>query len=412
MRKCIGIDKSMNKKIVISIALLLLISCAALVLASNRTEESLEFPLSSLSQYKVNDSVNEYIITGIIDLNGKMLSLSPNITLRFNGGAIINGTLKGDSTILIVNTFPAFDKIAIEGSWKIDTISTDLFKATDELTANNITNLTSDKQRNHINIDSDMIVPVKLWSSSFIIKSHTCVTLNADIYTLSTEHQGGYCIQVDGCDITIDGNNHYLFGTLADPRQKECYQWLHGLNIADKSSDVVIENLNSWYFCGDGFYNSGSNITFNNVNAKFNGRQGLSITNGSNIRVLNSSFTYTGYYRICTCKGPGAGIDIEPNKNDHVKNILIQNCIMTNNYRYKRGYTNDLEIVSCENVDVKITECEIGGIYLGSCSGIAIDNNKCIYSIYGFNTDISNISFKNSGEPILTSNIVPLIKIK
>jgi len=412
MRRCTGIDESMNKKIVISIALLSLISCAALVLASTKAEESPVFPLSSLSQYKVSNNVNEYIIDGTVDLQGKRLSLPQNTTLRFTGGTIINGTLKGDSTVLIANTFPIFDKIAIEGSWKIDSISTDLFKTTDELTAINITNLSSDKQLNHIDINSDIVVPIRPWSSNLIIKSHTHLTLNADIYTLPTEHQGGYCIHVDGCDITVDGNNHYLFGTLADPRQKECYEWLYGLNITEKSSNVLIENLSSWYFCGDGFYNAGSNITFNNVNAKFNGRQGLSITNGSNIRVLNSSFTYTGFYRICKSKGPGAGIDIEPNKDESVKNIDIDNCIITKNYRYMDGYVNDLEIYNADNCNVTISKCRLNGIYMGESSKITINDCIGLQTVFGVDNNVSNITMNSCGHPALSKKLQGLIKVQ
>ena len=40
-------------------------------------------------------------IRNVIDLEGKQINLPPNLTLNFAGGKIINGTLRGDNTLLI-----------------------------------------------------------------------------------------------------------------------------------------------------------------------------------------------------------------------------------------------------------------------------------------------------------------------
>ena len=75
-----------------------------------------------------------------------------------------------------------------------------------------------------------------------------------------------------------------------------------------------------------------------------NGRQGLSITNCSYIRVYDSEFSYSkGTSREC-------GIDIEPDEGGSCTNVVIQNCRMNNNAKYgvniwKR--TTNVTIQSC-----------------------------------------------------------------
>ena len=271
-----------------------------------------------------NYGYTEYYLTTEIDLNNDTLCLPKNAKILIRGGLFKNGTLEGDNTDLIVKTLPAFDNIRVEGTWIISNISTDMFEKVDQWTLANISNLSSDKYLNTIEINEDCISSIKPKGSFFLIKSNTKVILNADLYTLPTDASVGYCIGVSGENISIEGNNHTIYGTIASRNQEICREWLHGLNIDRKSRNIEIKNLNSQFFCGDGFYNAGSNVKLKNIHAKFNGRQGLSITNGVDILIENSSFSYTGFFRMFE-RGPGAGIDIEPNKGDSVDNILSSN---------------------------------------------------------------------------------------
>jgi len=370
-----------------------------------------------LSEFRVKDKDKNrrYIINKEIDLETKNLELSPKVILIFEKGLIRNGSITGDSTQILAGKDPIFDNIKLEGSWKLSEISTDMFLTIDDEIAANISTLSSDKQYNKIIINQDLKIPIKPWDSYFVIKSNTDLILNADLFTLPTRLKGGYCINVKGTNVTIEGNNHFLFGTLPSPYQQECFEWLHGLNIDSGTLNVKVENLNSWLFCGDGFYNSGSNVTFNNVNAKFNGRQGMSITNGRNIIVKNSSFTHTGYYRICTSNGPGAGIDIEPNEGDTVNNIKIDNCSIINNYRNKYGFVNDLEFFNAKKADVTVTNSDIGGLSFGKCSHIRFNNCPNIKTVVGINEDIHSICVYYSIMPLLSKSAqgrIELIKQK
>lgn len=116
--------------------------------------------------------------------------------------------------------------------------------------------------------------------------------------------------------ITIDHNNVYIRGpgaeVLSDPRFYQGGEYRHGVFIIG-ATDVVIDGLQSSGNSGDGFY-IGSNhqgkpaldVTLENCSAVHNRRNGLSITAGVNVNVLNCSFSYT------RGTSPQFGIDIEP----------------------------------------------------------------------------------------------------
>lgn len=369
------------------------------IYALSRSDHS-SAPFDDLTHCLVKSSADStiYLFDKDIDLNGKTIRLPSNTVLNFRNGHLKNGHIIGDSTEIIYVKGPIFDSIVIGGSWKIKEISTDLFTRTDTNTAANITALSSDSQFNRIVINHELKVPIKKWSSNLTIKSNTLVELNADLFTLPTAHKGGYCINIVGHDVKVNGNGHFLFGTIASSDQKECPQWLHGLNIDTESRNVSINDLNSWLFCGDGFYNAGSDVTLDRVNAKFNGRQGLSITYGSNIKVLNSSFTYTGFYRINNSGGPCAGIDIEPNGDEKVNNVLIEGCTLLHNI-IRKGYINDLDIYNSYDTDLKVIDCSIEGIRMGSCSGILIEKCRDVKTIVGTDRNLSDYRFIDLGNP-------------
>ncbi len=391
--------KKISNSIVITICCIILVFvfCAIPLLSSVKSNVIAFNTLFDEYKTKVN---NRYVIDDTINLNGADVFIPSGICLEFKKGIIRNGTLRGDSTIILSSTNQAiFADIILEGSWKLENISTNLFEKTDINTLANISCLSSEKHFNRITIDSNCVAPIKPWSSWFIIKSNTALILNADIYTLPTKYKGGYCMMIDGENITIDGNGHYLFGCLSSPYQKECSEWLHGLSINKSSSQVKVFRLNSWYFCGDGFYSQGSDVLISNVNAKFNGRQGLSITNGKNIVIKDSYFSKTGYYKIASGGGPGAGIDIEPNKGDSVNNIFIKDCRMADNFQYMDGQINDLEIYGTSNAKIEISNCYFSGLYLGDCSNVRIDNCTELKTIYYINKRVDNIKLYKSSHP-------------
>jgi hypothetical protein len=106
---------------------------------------------------------------------------------------------------------------------------------------------------------------------------------------------------------------------LAERRDYTTGEQRHGVFIFD-ASNVSIEGLESSAHGGDGFYVGGAsqNVTLTGVLADNNRRQGLSITNGTDVYVFDSEFNNT--------RGtpPEAGIDVEPDgPSDLIRGIVL-----------------------------------------------------------------------------------------
>lgn len=173
------------------------------------------------------------------------------------------------------------------------------------------------------------------------------------------------------------------------------------ITIGDADFEVIHLNLGEWGHCvacygandfkiiggeissawGDGIYiGSGSkNGLIENVKCDGNRRQGLSIVSAQNIKVINSTFNNT----MGTL--PEAGIDIEPNDFDTVKNILISNCTTNGNYSYGLLMTtfdntslvqdivvNNLE--SCNNLGLGI-QIETSPPFRDSLRNVSVNNS-------------------------------------
>jgi hypothetical protein len=116
--------------------------------------------------------------------------------------------------------------------------------------------------------------------------------------------------------INILADNVYISGrgakVLSNRNSYQGGEQRHGVFIFG-ASNVVIEGLDSSGSSGDGFYIGGprgkpaQHVVLEDCSAGYNRRQGLSITSGRDINVVNCVFSHT--------KGtaPQFGVDIEPN---------------------------------------------------------------------------------------------------
>lgn len=118
---------------------------------------------------------------------------------------------------------------------------------------------------------------------------------------------------------TIEGERGAHTGTTGE--------WGHGL-VVSSSQNVAVDGVTSKECWGDGFYVGGAssaNVTFCNVVADHNRRQGMSVTNVDGLIVRDSRFENT------VGTEPESGLDVEPNKGETVNNALIAGCTFTNN---------------------------------------------------------------------------------
>ena len=115
-------------------------------------------------------------------------------------------------------------------------------------------------------------------------------------------------------------------------------EWGYGVAIK-YASNITLENLICKECWGDGINlnNNGStatisqNIYITNCICESNRRQGMSVENGENIYVTNSSFNKTGDNNIKT--NPASGVDVEPGDTGNVVNNIIFNyCNFNENY--------------------------------------------------------------------------------
>lgn len=373
------------------------------------------FSLNAISQGANSfdlDYVNgELFVNKKINLQGKKIFIPEGGVLKFSRkGQFLNGTLVGNKSQIKGNINSIFGNIRIEGTWNVHNLSTKMFEKTDVYTLENLSNLSSNEIFNNIYVEDDCIVPIPHFTSVFKIKSNTNVFLLADIRSLATKFKGGYALEIIGDNVLIDGNNHSIVGTIKIDKNNN-QEWQHGIYIGRNSKNVQIRNVKLREFWGDGIYVMGENIVISNLESSFNGRQGLSLTHGKNIKILNSEFHHTGYIEICSCKGPGAGIDIEPNKGDTVYNIYIENCKLHDNYKYMKQYVNDFQVYNAKNSKIHVRSSEIGGIYLGTSDKIIFENCKIEDTVFGIDTKVKDVVIKKCTLTNISENINDSIEL-
>ena len=113
-----------------------------------------------------------------------------------------------------------------------------------------------------------------------------------------------------------------------------------GLHLLDNTGSVHIENVHSHHHCWDGMLfrqlTSASpvsdplkTIRIIEFRATHNGRQGMSLTGGINVILLRCSFAASG--RSAIRSAPAAGLDIEPEGGQIVRNVRCSDCVFEDN---------------------------------------------------------------------------------
>jgi hypothetical protein len=130
-------------------------------------------------------------------------------------------------------------------------------------------------------------------------------------------------IESDDCglsNLTLDGN--------AESQSIDQKNQRHGIFVV-RANRLLVENVTSQNFTGDGFYigTNVSQVTFSNVLATLNKRDGIALANNGNIsdiKIINSTFINNAAQQI----------DSEPEKSNvpnlspQVNNVTISGCII------------------------------------------------------------------------------------
>ena len=181
--------------------------------------------------------------------------------------------------------------------------------------------------------------------SKMILKMESGAILKAKTSSLARH----YILYVNGkSDVEIVG------GQLVGDRDTHRYstsgthEWGHGIQILG-SSRVTVRDLRVSKCTGDGVCIGGrsNDVFIANIISTNNRRQGLSITNCTQIRVYDSEFSYS--------KGtsPECGIDIEPDEGYSCSDVIIDNCRLNNNAKYGFNIWNRTSNVTLRNSTIE-----------------------------------------------------------
>ena len=270
--------------------------------------------------------------------------------------------------------------VRIKGKWNVPYITTKLF---DDLSYDNslrdVIALTNPSVKNTVTIeDGNYKLSVRdSDATALLISDNTNLIINGNLTLLPNSLSKYVIMRIKGNNVKISGK-----GSLVGDRQKHLGikgEWGFGINVT-QSKNVSITGLTIRDCWGDCIYigKKSENITINNVNLRNARRQGISIISGNKIRIKNSV--------ICDIAGiaPEFAIDIEPNKNDTVKDVVIDNvkikdcraglCIAASSKKHACISKVIVKNSTIQGVTAKIP------IYIGGAQNVVIKNNKIWHS--------------------------------
>lgn len=296
--------------------------------------------MNYLTQSMISKENTIYIIQYDYNLNGQTITIPSGCVLKFEGGSISNGSIKGTDTNIIAPQIRIFNTILLSGTWKVRDIFDDWFDFNATTNFDNINNFYNISILQSDDLENNVILKGNYYSSLkdgivLSLSSNTNLVLNGSISLLPNNLSSYSIIKgVDKENIKISGGGR-LIGDLQN-HLGDTGEWGFGISFTGCKT-VSITNIDSSYMWGDGLYIGASddtkeetlsqNIQVNNCKFEYNRRQGISITGAVDVFVNNCYFFNTG--RI-NGTSPKAGLDIEPS-GLYNSNVTISNCIADSN---------------------------------------------------------------------------------
>lgn len=342
---------------------------------------------------QINDKI--IIASGIIDLHGATKCLPKNYTLIVKNGIIKNGTLIGNQTKLQCSG-KIFDNVHIKGIWNIPHISTSMFvDLSYENALKDVLALANSKMRNTITIEKGnyKVKANKNKDACLTLCGNTELILNGVIQIIPNEYPRYDIIRANGRDISIRGNGmivgdkHTHLGSTGE--------WGMGIRFHE-AMNASVSGLTIKDCWGDCIYVGGNskNVLIEKCILDHGRRQGISVTKADGVSIKKC--------RISNVSGtnPQYAIDLEPNANDTVKNILIENVEVVD---CEGGF---LATIGKKNVEKK----NIGKVQIKNCNVSALSNYPIrMTSCESLSVEDCIISVKNEKSAIYTKNICSVI---
>ena len=309
--------------------------------------------INYLTQTMVGKENVIYHIQYDYNLNGQTIIIPEGCVLLFEGGSIANGTITGQDTKILGSTLNIFTSIVIEGTWNVPTISTSMFSSlSEDNDLRKVIALSNSRIQNTIIIE-DGIYNIDIETNQgtgITLNSNTHLILNGNIQLKSNNFTNYSIINIVNCSNVIVSGSGSIIGD-RETHIDTGGEWGIGINILD-SVNVEITGIDVSNCWGDSIYignPSTSRININKCHLSKSRRQGISITEGDTIVVDSCTITDI----IGT--DPQSAIDIEPNANGNITNVIVKN--------------------------VKVSACHIGIMAYARAAG-AIINNISFYNCY------------------------------
>lgn len=382
--------------LVVSLISLFLCSCG--YGKANVKAEPLPIAVDTISYRFLGHLKNGVIvIRDTVDLGNKICCIPEKVKLQFKGGVIQNGTVVGNMTRL-ESPKACFNRVRIKGSWDVPYITSKLF-----------CDLTYDNALKDVVALSDSLVNNKIYigEGNYQVTAYnnreTCLSIYSNseviidgVITLTPNgHRSYNIIEVVGKNVTIKGK-----GTIIGDKEThtgDSGEWGMGINILD-SENVFVSGLNIKSCWGDCVY-IGSNskkVKVSDCKLDNGRRQGVSITSGDDIMIKNCTITNING------TSPEYAIDIAPNKNETVGNVVIDGCKIFN---CRGGITTSGRAEGARLESVILDNCDISYITFHAPLQFRKTNkvyiNKCIINI---EKTKSVFRFQGVGQALVNNN--------
>jgi hypothetical protein len=342
-----------------------------------------------------------YEIRDAFDLGGSStpFTIKEGCVLKFEGGKLSNGIIKGNNSVVESNTSVVFHDCIIQGSWNIPVVCQGWFNFSGEEGFDNSANFKNMLAMTSANMHNDVFFNGGRWCTNTAelavmeVKSNTSLFMGDCTIVVNphaSNHKNVILIQ-DASQVDIHGG--HIIGDAEEhdyATDTTTAEHNHGIKIVTNCHHVSIDGTVVEKMTGDGIdmvddYGDIEHIIITNVTLDGNNRQALSIESGKNIEVRDSLLINTSKYHVTA---PSAGIDIEPwIESAYVKDVLIENCEIKGNVgeslliqpNYKKAnkteFVNNIVVRNC-SIDgrVAIRDCNTCTIESVSNSGNTADN--------------------------------------
>lgn len=315
-----------------------------------------------LSQSDFNQANAIYEIRYDFDLNGSTINIPENCELKFVGGSLKNGTINFNNTSVLSSKIAFKKDVHFLGTIKSQVIKSSWFEFDETDCIDTLKELIEISKDCTIHIENgtynistkyveDIDYPTGQENSVLIAQSNSRIILDGTIKLITNSLNHYVILSIRNKENIIVEGNGSIIGD-AETHTGTTGEWGHGISISS-SRHITVKDISISKCWGDGITvasysedNLSKDITINNIVSTYNRRLGISLISGDSIKFINSTTEGNG-----TINGtaPKMGLDIEPNPNETLNHVLVDNCLIKD-----KGTCYIPSTASVKDIDYKI----------------------------------------------------------